>query len=90
MVWGSVPTFFQSSLLRRYQTQRETIVLANGIGDIAELNVELDQLDDPRQGFALVQSHIHAIRQAGQEVPDDLVRLSRNLQTDCILESQGR
>jgi hypothetical protein len=65
-------------------------VLEHRLGDIAELNVELDQLDDPRQGFALVQSHIQAIRQAGNLVPDDLVRLSNNLQTDCILASQGR
>lgn len=57
---------------------------------IADLNVEIEQLDDPRASFALVQSHIEAIRQTGSAVPDDLVRLANNLKTDCIVQSQGR
>jgi hypothetical protein len=57
---------------------------------IADLNVEIEQLDDPRASFALVQSHIEAIRQAGSSIPDDLVRLANNLKTDCIVQSQGR
>lgn len=58
-------------------------------GEIANLSAQLEQSDDPRAGFAIVQARIRALRQAGTEVPAELIRLEKNLQTDCISQSRG-
>jgi hypothetical protein len=59
-------------------------------GEIAALNVELDETDDPREGYAKVQAKIRKFRQAGQKVPDDLVLIEKRLMHECMLASQGR
>jgi hypothetical protein len=58
-------------------------------GEIANLNAQIEQVDDPRAGFAIVQARIKAIKSAGRDVPVELARLERNLQNDCISESRG-
>ena len=58
-------------------------------GEIANLNAEIDEVDDPRAGVALVQARIRALRTAGQDVPPDLLRMERNLQSECICQSRG-
>ena len=58
--------------------------------EIAELNEEIDEVDDPRTCYALVQARIRKYRQAGWAVPDDLARIERHLMTECMSESQGR
>jgi hypothetical protein len=58
-------------------------------GEIANLNAEIEQVDDPRAGFALVKAHIHSLRKAGREVPIELIRMERNLQSECISQSRG-
>ena len=58
-------------------------------GEIANLNDAIEQVDDPRAGFALVQARIRAIKSAGREVPVELTRLERNLQSECISQSRG-
>jgi hypothetical protein len=52
--------------------------------EIAALNTELDQMDDPREGYAKVQAKIRKLRQAGQKVPDDLVLIEKRLMHECM------
>jgi len=58
--------------------------------EIAALNTELDQTDDPRECYAKVQAKIRKFRQAGQKVPEDLVLIERRLVYECMAASQGR
>jgi len=58
--------------------------------EIAALNIELDQTDDPREGYAKVQAKIRKFRQAGLKVPEDLVLIERRLVYECMAASQGR
>ena len=58
-------------------------------GEIANLNAQIEQIEDPRAGFALVQARIRALQSAGREIPSDLIRMERNLQTECICQSRG-
>lgn len=58
--------------------------------EIAELNVELDQTDDPRECYAKVQAKIRRYRQAGIKVPEDLALIEKRLMTECMAASQGR
>jgi hypothetical protein len=58
--------------------------------EIAQLNLELELTDDPREGYAKVQAKIRGYRQAGIKVPDDLVLIERQLVADCLAASQGR
>lgn len=62
-----------------------------GSGSIADLVQQMEQSqDDPRRCYALVQQKIREYRQAGDNVPDDLVRMEKTLMTECLAESQGR
>lgn len=58
--------------------------------EIAELNTQMEQIDDPRRCYALVQERIRGYRQQGRTVPQDLALLEKQLMTDCLSESQGR
>jgi len=58
--------------------------------EIAALNNELEQTDDPREGYAKVQAKIGKLRQAGKKVPDDLVLIEKRLMHECMAASQGR
>ncbi len=58
--------------------------------EIAEINQTIEQIDDPRRCYALVQERIRKFRQAGNVVPDDLARIERQLMVECLAESQGR
>ena len=59
-------------------------------GEIAQLNTELEETDDPREGYAKVQAKIRSYRQAGIKVPDDLARIEKRLVAECMAASQGR
>lgn len=58
--------------------------------EIAELNLRLDEIDDPRRSYAIVQEKIRAYRKHGQQVPEALSLMERRLATECRIESQGR
>lgn len=59
--------------------------------EIADLMQQMEQTaDDPRHCYALVHQRIEEVRQMGASVPEDLVRLERDLLTECLAESQGR
>jgi hypothetical protein len=58
--------------------------------EIAELNLRLEEIDDPRRSYALVQERIRSYRSHGQQVPEALALMERRLAEDCRLESQGR
>jgi len=58
--------------------------------EIAELNIELEQSNDPRDCYAKVQAKIRRYRQAGLNVPDDLSMMERHLMAECMAASQGR
>jgi len=58
--------------------------------EIAEVNGRLDDLEDPRICYAMIQERIQACKKAGEEIPEDLRRLERSLLTECFAESQGR
>ncbi len=57
--------------------------------DIAWINSELERTEDPRSAMALVQARIRELEKFGRKVPDDLIRLERNLNADCISQSRG-
>ena len=59
-------------------------------GEIAQLNIELEQTDDPREGCAKVQAKIRSYHQAGTRVPDDLALIEKRLVAECMAASQGR
>lgn len=58
--------------------------------EIANLNSQMESLDDPRQCYALVKERIGQYSAQGAKVPDDLARLERQLLTECLCASQGR
>jgi hypothetical protein len=58
--------------------------------EIAELNSELEQTDDPRECYTKVQAKIRRYRQAGIQVPDDLALIEKRLMAECMAASQGR
>ena len=58
--------------------------------DFAVIMGEIEDADDPRDAYAIVQDRIQVYRLAGWAVPDDLIRVERNLMTDFMAESQGR
>lgn len=61
-----------------------------GKRDIAEINRLVDECEDPRDGYAIVQARIREYKEAGWPVPQDLVHIERNLMADLLAESQGR
>ncbi len=58
--------------------------------EIAELNSAIEETDDPRECYALVQARIRSYRQAGIQVPDDLALIEKRLISECMAASQGR
>lgn len=58
--------------------------------EIAQLNTEIDQCEDPRLGYRMVQERIRSYRQSGQSVPEELERLEKQMVAECLAESQGR
>lgn len=58
--------------------------------EIVELNHRLDEIDDPRRSYALVQERIRNFRKNGQQVPEALRLMERRLAIECRIESQGR
>lgn len=58
--------------------------------DIAVLLTAIDDHDDPRDAYALVQERIRQYRSAGWSVPEELIRVERSMITEFMAESQGR
>jgi len=58
--------------------------------EIADLNRQIEDIEDPRQAYAMVRERISQIRQRGVAVPTELASLERSLAVDCLSESQGR
>lgn len=58
--------------------------------EIAELSTLVDELADPREGYALVRERIRAYSADGREIPHELSLLEQRALTDCMCESQGR
>ncbi|MEL7049959.1 MAG: hypothetical protein AAFO75_13575 [Pseudomonadota bacterium] len=58
--------------------------------ELIELNGRIDTLDDPREGYALVKETIRKHEVAGDEIPEDLQRLEKAMEVECLCESQGR
>jgi hypothetical protein len=58
--------------------------------DIKVLLTSIDEHDDPRDAYALVQERIREYRSAGWSVPEELIRVERSMMTEFMAESQGR
>lgn len=58
--------------------------------EIAKLNGQIEELEDPRECYALVAERIRQLRQQGSAVPEDLALIERRLLRECLAESQGR
>jgi hypothetical protein len=58
--------------------------------DITVLMTTIDDHDDPRDAYALVQERIRQYRSAGWSVPEELIRVERTMMTEFMAESQGR
>ena len=58
--------------------------------EIANIAGQIDEIEDPRRGWALVKERISSIKAAGYSVPEDLARMERRLMVECLAESQGR
>lgn len=46
--------------------------------------------EDPRACYLVVRQQMEALSASGQDIPDDLIRLDRSIQVECIAQSQGR
>lgn len=57
--------------------------------EIAELSGRVAEIDDPRDGYAMVRERIQQYRAAGWAIPEDLAQIEKNLRTDCMLASRG-
>lgn len=57
---------------------------------IAEFNQQLENLQDLRRSYALVQERIRTYRLKGSEVPEALIQIERRLLNECLAELQGR
>ena len=51
---------------------------------------KVEACDDPREGLVVVEEAITSLSADGRQVPEDLVRLRKALQTDLAAQSQGR
>lgn len=58
--------------------------------EIADISRKIDEIEDPRRCYALVQERISKLRQSGSKVPSELERIERALMVECLAESQGR
>jgi hypothetical protein len=58
--------------------------------EIAVMLTAIDDHDDPRDAYAMVQARIREYRNAGWSVPEELVRVERSMITEFMAESQGR
>ncbi|MDX2309439.1 MAG: hypothetical protein NW216_14460 [Hyphomicrobium sp.] len=58
--------------------------------EIVELNHRFDELDDPRDCYALLRERINTYRSRGVAVPEELKRMEALLVTECLQQSQGR
>jgi len=58
--------------------------------DVAMILSEIDQLEDARQGCAVIQERIADLEAAGVLVPENLARVHKVLQAECMAQSQGR
>lgn len=59
-------------------------------GEIANLNSQFEDLEDPRDCYALVKERIQYYKSTGGNIPEDLARMERHLMTECLCQSQGR
>lgn len=57
--------------------------------EIAELSGRIADIDDPRDGWAMVRERIQQYRAAGWAIPEDLATIEKRLQTECMLASRG-
>ena len=46
--------------------------------------------EDPRVAWGVVFRRISAMKEAGREVPETLIKVERHLMTDLTSQSQGR
>jgi hypothetical protein len=58
--------------------------------EIASITGEVEDLEDPREAYALVQDRIRRYRLDGSRVPDELAQMERRLMRECMAQSQGR
>lgn len=58
--------------------------------EMAQLNGQLEQIDDPRECYAIIQERIRTYRSSGDQVPDALSLMERRLMRECMAQSQGR
>jgi hypothetical protein len=58
--------------------------------EISEINHRLDELDDPRECYALVRECIRRREVAGESVPEELARIEQHYRVECLVQSQGR
>lgn len=57
---------------------------------VAEVIAGLAAGDDPRTAIARLNREIVDYQKAGKDVPGEYLRLSRQLASECIAQSQGR
>ena len=60
-----------------------------GRREIALLINQIEEQDDPRHGFALLKEQMAKYQEAGDSVPEELVRMRQALETDLIAASRG-
>lgn len=58
--------------------------------ETAEFLIALDNCDDSRDAFALLQERIRRYHQAGQPTPEPLRRREQRMVMEFMAESQGR
>jgi hypothetical protein len=83
-------TSSQQKSYRGVESMARSIHDTQSGADIAVLLTSIDDHDDPRDAYALVQERIREYRSAGWMVPEELIRVERSMMTEFMAESQGR
>jgi hypothetical protein len=55
-----------------------------------EVLERIEAEEDPRVAWGVVFRRIRAMKEAGRDVPDTLIKVERHLMTDLTSQSQGR
>jgi hypothetical protein len=59
-------------------------------GELSHFLKKLTEREDPREAYKALHHRIRAIRAEGRQVPEELVRVERDLARECYAQSQGR
>ena len=58
--------------------------------EVRSMTAKVEQADDPRFGVVLIRARIEELKASGEDVPEALTSMEKQLVADCVEASQGR